>query len=223
MNKYKIGKKPRHHIISINSLNNEESDNNSWLVIFSDLLSLILAFFVLIYISYLDTNGGWDKLLNSIRMSFSLEHVGEFSISNSNDDENKLKHKIPVQDMKYVYLDKLIKLKISEKANLVKYNHYANKNSVDILLFGNGGADSIKNLNLSRDIKDLVEIFNSLPKNKVSIKFDVHPERDDKFIETLKIADHIIKLMNKYGYSKQVDVEYYIDTGRSDAISFIVR
>ncbi|MBN8828133.1 MAG: hypothetical protein J0H68_05450 [Sphingobacteriia bacterium] len=84
----------------------EESENNLvWMLILGDLLSLLLAFFILIYIDKIPVEKLWQHIVTSVNMKYSHKDFNDIeSIFKKSSD-----FKVKESSIKTVYLEQVLK------------------------------------------------------------------------------------------------------------------
>ncbi len=187
-----------------NSNSNNSADNSSsWLVSFADLLSLILAFFVLVYSMSDIPQNKWNQYTESIMEYMVGNKINIFKQDIEITEAKKAKkiNKPAGTDLGYIrtILDSVI-LDNKELADLFKYTQIENKIILDIR------KDLISTPVIEPELTDRgITLFLNLSKifqkidNQILIKY---PLKNN--LLSAKVSDFIARKVKEFGYEYKV-------------------
>ncbi|AZL15641.1 flagellar motor protein MotB [Rickettsiales endosymbiont of Stachyamoeba lipophora] len=207
-------------ILIKNSEASSEEQPKVWLIIFNDLLSLILCFLVLLYMSYTPDHKKWEALGSAIKMTFSLKNFGEFSINKKTQQE--IDKSLNVQSFSKNYLEKLIYLKFSEQPSLLKYKIKIIEDNLVIDLTNKEGNIILTN-EFIKDLQKLSEIFITLRQYRFSC---ISIEKDgllNKFEEYHEDFEQIVKILNDNGVKTELDITYKFQSDQQPIRGILIK
>ena len=189
--------------------------NNNWILIFTDLLSLLLCFFLVIYSQSSPKDEFVRKLSNSVRM--------QYHFMNKNDTETPFKSNISqiklIENNEISYIEQVIKHKFMINPVLNSFEPVKKDESVSI----------------NFDITDLFDKFNNelsedgkrILYNLYSILIHLNPKIEllfynDNFAASYKIFTSISNHLSNLGFNSSIEIQTTNEKNKHN-IEFLIR
>lgn len=186
---------------------------HAWLVSFTDVMALMLAFYVMIFSMNVPSSDGWTDVAGALQKEFN-KYYGASNFRGLQDEislrKREQKDALDLSYLKTVLLDFKMKNQSLKDTKLLTYDHYIVMQVPDEILFEK---DSLQvNKANEQTALDLAEMLSRL-RNKIEIQaYAAYSEQDNEdnrrasWELSLNRAAEVAAILKNVGYTKNVTI-----------------